>query len=381
MALNPSGAISLAGPSTGESIAVELGVSATATISLNDTNVRTLAGVASGVIVMPTDFYGKSNSILTQKAIFGYGGLGATPSRGIVNGPVTSVTNLISSVGVVASDTPGVGTARAGACGVGYGGDKGIFAFGDTTGSINNTQAYNYVSNTGVVSSDSSATGPVARSYAQGAIYGSDKGVIFGGFPGGNPSGSSQTNFITNTGVVGASSLYPTAGTKGFGFGLSYGGNNDKGMVGLGSSGPQGFPLGSSGGYNLISNTGVIAAPVAIAPGTTLRTNAVGAAYGGDKGIVAFGSQPVTPFLTNVSNLVSNTGVIATDTPGVGTARNGLAASLYGNNKAIFGFGYNPSGSTSISNLVSNTGVIATDTPGVGTARAGVGGVGYSLTA
>ena len=36
MALNPSGTISLAGPTTGQSIAVELGQSATAQISLND---------------------------------------------------------------------------------------------------------------------------------------------------------------------------------------------------------------------------------------------------------------------------------------------------------------------------------------------------------
>jgi hypothetical protein len=63
MTLNVSGPISLAGATTGQSIAVELGVSSTGTISLNDTNVRTLAGVASGVIVMPTNFYGKSNII------------------------------------------------------------------------------------------------------------------------------------------------------------------------------------------------------------------------------------------------------------------------------------------------------------------------------
>lgn len=63
MTLNASGPISLAGSVTGESIAVELGVSSTGTISLNDSNVRTLAGVASGVIVMPTDFWGKSSSL------------------------------------------------------------------------------------------------------------------------------------------------------------------------------------------------------------------------------------------------------------------------------------------------------------------------------
>jgi len=61
MALNSSGPISLAGSTTGQSIAVELGLSATGTISLNDAAVRTLAEVPSGAIIMPTNFYGKAN--------------------------------------------------------------------------------------------------------------------------------------------------------------------------------------------------------------------------------------------------------------------------------------------------------------------------------
>ena len=72
-----------------------------------------------------------------------------------------------------------------------------------------------------------------------------------------------------------------------------------------------------------------------------------------------------------MTNLVSNTGVVATDTTGVGTARQALAAAGYGTDKAIFGYGsisFN-SGSQSVTNLVSNTGVVATDTAGVGTAR------------
>ena len=60
MALNSSGPISLAGATTGQSIAVELSVGTTTQISLNCTNVRTLAGVPTGAIVMPTNFWGKS---------------------------------------------------------------------------------------------------------------------------------------------------------------------------------------------------------------------------------------------------------------------------------------------------------------------------------
>jgi hypothetical protein len=52
MALPGSGSISIA------QIATEIGVSLP--LDINATNVRQLAGVASGNIVMPTDFYGKS---------------------------------------------------------------------------------------------------------------------------------------------------------------------------------------------------------------------------------------------------------------------------------------------------------------------------------
>jgi hypothetical protein len=60
MALNASGAISLAGTTAGQSIQVELGGNGTTTITLNDTTVRTLAGIASGAISL-SNFWGKSN--------------------------------------------------------------------------------------------------------------------------------------------------------------------------------------------------------------------------------------------------------------------------------------------------------------------------------
>jgi hypothetical protein len=62
MTLNSSGPISLAGTIPGQSIELELGGSGSTTISLLDPAVRTLAGVPSGPITMPTNFYGKSNN-------------------------------------------------------------------------------------------------------------------------------------------------------------------------------------------------------------------------------------------------------------------------------------------------------------------------------
>lgn len=63
MTLNSSGPISLAGTTAGVSIEIENGGNGTTQISLNDSAVRTLAGVPSGAIIMPTNFYGKSNRV------------------------------------------------------------------------------------------------------------------------------------------------------------------------------------------------------------------------------------------------------------------------------------------------------------------------------
>ena len=52
--------------------------------------------------------------------------------------------------------------------------------------------------------------------------------------------------------------------------------------------------------------------------------------------------------------------------------------------KGIFGYGISPGASPSsiqsVTNLVSDTGVVATDTAGVGTARTGLAAAGYSTT-
>ena len=74
MTLNASGPISLGGSTAGQSINLELGQSATAQVSMNDTNVRSLAGVASGAIVMPTNFYGKSAATVNFIDAYVYSG-------------------------------------------------------------------------------------------------------------------------------------------------------------------------------------------------------------------------------------------------------------------------------------------------------------------
>jgi hypothetical protein len=127
---------------------------------------------------------------------------------------------------------------------------------------------------------------------------------------------------------------------------------------------------------NLVSNTGVVASNTTGVG--TIRQFPAAAGYGTDKAIFGYG-QLGGPTYANVSmtNLVSNTGLVATDTTGVGTVRSSLAAAGYGSDgRAIFGYGI---GSTnlSITNLVSNTGVVANDTTGVGTARSELAAASY----
>ncbi|BCS54063.1 hypothetical protein [Geobacter sp. SVR] len=76
MALNSSGQISLGGSTVGQSVNLELGLSSTAQISLNDTTVRTLAGISGGQI-------GLSNLLGKSK---GTGGGFYTASPGWVGG-------------------------------------------------------------------------------------------------------------------------------------------------------------------------------------------------------------------------------------------------------------------------------------------------------
>ena len=180
MALNASGPISLAGTTAGQSIALELGLGTSTQISLNDTAVRTLAGVLSGAIIMPTNFYGKSSFRPTQQGVFAFNSGGTNR-------------NLVSSTGVIAAAVTGAGTNRAVGGSVTYGGDKGIFLSG---GIINPAAISNLVSNTGVVAGDVSYAGTGKSQQAQ-CEYGSTGQAIQ--VCGTNSSGATGTsNLISN---------------------------------------------------------------------------------------------------------------------------------------------------------------------------------------
>jgi len=101
MTLASSGTMSIGGTTTDRSINLELGRSATATSSMGETDLRTLAGVASGAISMD-DFYGASSydwavTITLGSATYvgqtfqGYGSVG-DPSSPTTWGSVTDAT-------------------------------------------------------------------------------------------------------------------------------------------------------------------------------------------------------------------------------------------------------------------------------------------------
>jgi len=78
MTLASSGIMSIGGTTTDRSINLELGRSATATSSMGETDLRTLAGVASGAISMD-DFYGKS-AVTVSLNTWPLSGLSTAPS-------------------------------------------------------------------------------------------------------------------------------------------------------------------------------------------------------------------------------------------------------------------------------------------------------------
>ena len=293
----------------------------------------------------------------TYKGILGFGSL--------QSGSATGITNLISSSGVVASDTSAVGAARIQVQAATYGGDKAIFMGGYNGGT--NDGVSNLVNNSGVVASDVTGVAD-GTTGTTGVNFGTGLAGFFYGDVGGK---TNKKSLVNSSGVVastvngvGTARDSPGAAqySPGYALAVYYGGR---------SSSSQFTTF-----TNLISNTGVQSSDVSgVGSGKSFQS---GAAYGGDKGIMAFG------FLNDANinniNLVSNVGVIASDTSGTGTARRGGTGTQYGADKGIFLCGVSSSAFGG-SNLVSNTGVVASDTSAVATARYYPAAAGYSYSA
>ena len=215
----------------------------------------------------------------------------------------------------------------------------------------------NLVSNAGVVADDVAAVG-TARGSPAACEIGTDIAIFAFGYIGA-ANYLSTSNLVSNAGVVAADQAATTGTARSELGGCSYGG--DKGIVGFGRN-----PY-IEDWTNLISSTGVVATDVRGVGQTRSATAAC--EFGGDQGIFCFGYEvtTVTVYLS-MSNLVSNLGVLQADVTGTGTARHSPAACAYGTDTGIFAYGTTGS-NIATSNLVSNLGVMASDTTGVGSAR------------
>ena len=282
------------------------------------------------------------------------------------NGSSSDITNLVSNVGVVASDVTGVGTARKGVAACEFGEDKGIFGFGASTLSMTNL-----VSNSGVLASDTTGVaGVTGRSILAACGYGVDKGIF--GF-GNDGDVTDVTNLVSNAGVV-ATDVSGVGTARQYIAACEYG--EGKGIFGFGSTDTSGDDRTSI--TNLVSNTGVVASDTAGVG--QIRWGLSACEFGEDKGIFAYGNGPdVSPTYTGAINLVSNTGVVASDTSGVGSVHGvNFAACEYGQDKGIFGFGYTGLPMLDFTNLITNLGVVGSDVTTVGTPRNGLGACSFN---
>jgi hypothetical protein len=253
MTLNASGPISLAGTTAGQSIEIENGGNGTTQISLNDTAVRTLAGVPSGVITMPTNFYGKSNAfaftissntnkgnLATLATAAGWNGssaLTATINAGVY---MYSDTTATAALTVSGSFPNGVSLINNGTIvamgGAGQGGAPGYVAGGAGGTALSVSTALS-VTNNGTIAGGGGGGGGGAIGYDSCAT------PYAGGGGGGGRSG------LTNSaGGPGGFNYVTTGGAGGAGT-LSAAGGGGGGAFGVGGSGGAGGDWGAASAY------------------------------------------------------------------------------------------------------------------------------------
>jgi|TARA_R110000822_G_scaffold12454_1_gene45092 hypothetical protein len=285
----------------------------------------------------------------TQKGIFPFGSTFVVATDTFTR---FNTSNIVNESGVMQADTAaaaGVSTINQGA-GATYGGDKAIHAFGNSDSNVtgNSTNVKNLISNTGVVAATASGVG-TSRLELSAVSFGSGNALFAFGT---TASGVTNIkNLVSDAGVVASDSTgVGTANTSRYE--TSFGGV---------SAGTALIALGSAGNRNLVSNTGVVATDSTIGNASS-RTQGCGCTFGEDQGILMTGSG-------NVSNIVSNTGVIADNVSYVGSLTISIAACGFGGDKGIAAFGNAIDGSsgernTAKTNIVSNTGVVASTTDG-----------------
>ena len=261
MTMNSSGPISLAGTTAGQSIEIENGGNGTTQISLNDAAVRALAGVPSGAITMPTNFYGKSNRAsisYTFSSNTSNASLNVSSIGGYVSGKSDITVTVNSGVYLYATSTGNYGLNLTGA------------TTGDTISLVNN----GYIMGQGGTGANSTCSGlslypqsggpalnvgtgiGITITNASGYIGGGGGGGAGGGTPcacywgiGGGGGGAGAGRGGTRSNCAGATNNGGAGGSPG-GSGSRGGGNNCGGWGGGGGGRILPGSGGSAGGIN-----------------------------------------------------------------------------------------------------------------------------------
>jgi hypothetical protein len=300
MALNGSGPISIAGTTAGQSIQIELGGNGTTQMSLNDAAVRTLAGVPSGAITMPTNFYGKANqfsfSIASNQTNANLRTLavnaGWNQSSKVVatiNSGVIVSANSTGTPGLVINGSfpGGVDLINNGTiAGMGGAGGAGASWFkpykenvinadpGSSGGLALSVSTAVTITNNGIIGggggggggggSDTAFIGGVRRYYGGGGGGGGRTGATNSAGASGKPNGSPPVAnfFIGGTGAAGTSSSGGAGGPGGSAAGASGGAGGAGGAYGSaggtgGATGQGGQAVGGAGGAAITGNSNI----------------------------------------------------------------------------------------------------------------------------
>lgn len=202
MALNSSGPLSFGGATVGQSINLELGVSATAQASINSTAFRTLAGVPSGAISL-SNFYGKAN--FSERALFFGGTISGVRRTDIqyititTTGNATAFGNLITAANL----SSGCGSST-----------RGLSAGGFVTGS-GTTAAIAYVTFASTGNATSFGNLTQTRCWL-GATNSQTRGLFMGGQDGADNIAYEVIDYVT----IATTGNAATFGNIGLGYGV-----------------------------------------------------------------------------------------------------------------------------------------------------------------
>jgi len=310
MALGASGAMRM-----GADVNVELGSASTTQISLGQASVRTLTGIASGAVMFPTNFYGKSNEPVNTIGLF-YGGYSF--------GSYLNRTTRLNACGALSAGCTNVGTARSGLAGAKVG-SNGLFyggeAFDEAMGFNMFTNAITRINTCGALVGSQTGGGSSRQNLA-GATVGSN-GLFYGGLS------SFWENTITRIDSSGA-----TVGSQT--------------TVGTGRSGLGGATVGSNGlfyggeaflsGCIILTNviTRINSSGAIVGSETTAgtsRQNLAGATVGSN-GLFYGGESSI--FENKVTRINACGALVGSETT-AGTARTKLAGATVGSNGLFFG--------------------------------------------